>query len=373
MARLGERLYDLDEASATGLLAASGAWRGATAARVRAAVEGLARLWPAWAALRDRLGEASDAVDRRDWADVDARLSRPVTDLADDPATHLPPAALLDLLWARADEVAAQSGALVEATSHLAPRVTDLRTRLDGLVARATAIGVEHDTEVAEAAHAVAHVSALAAGDPLHAEADRAVVAAAEALSRAYALVTTLEAQRDGLDDDLRDASTRLDELAVLVGEGRDHLVRARDRVAAPSGLLAPLDLAVLDDEPLGLRPWLARIRRAAERGDWRAASIGLHRWRQVADVHVEHARAVAAANAAPVARRDELRGLLGGLRARAAAGGGAEDPALSQLHDRAHDLLHVAPCDLDAAAAAVDAYRRAVLVDGADAAGGAR
>ena len=253
--------------------------------------------------------------------------------------------------------------AALDAALHThAPRVTDLRQRLDGLTSRASALGVEDDTEVLEAREAVARLASLVAGDPLSPEMDREVLVAADEVEHAYALVTTLEAQRDTLPQAVEHAATVLDELERLVGEGRTALARARDRIAAPEGLLAPVDTGVLEHGPMGLVAWLDRLRETAAAGRWRAATIGLHRWQQVADVHLDHARRVVEANAAPVARRDELRGLLAGLRARAAAGGRVEEPGLASLHGEADALLQVAPCDLRAAATAVEAYRRAVL-----------
>jgi hypothetical protein len=71
-----------------------------------------------------------------------------------------------------------------------------------------------------------------------------------------------------------------------------------------------------------------------------------------------EAERAVVAA----MAKRDELRGLLGAYKAKAARLGGAEDSGLAQRYDLARDLLWTAPCDLAAAEAAVTAYQQAVL-----------
>jgi len=60
--------------------------------------------------------------------------------------------------------------------------------------------------------------------------------------------------------------------------------------------------------------------------------------------------------------RRDELRGLLDAYRAKAGRTGGAENAALAASYQQAHDLLWTAPCDLDAADAAVTRYQQAVL-----------
>ena len=71
-----------------------------------------------------------------------------------------------------------------------------------------------------------------------------------------------------------------------------------------------------------------------------------------------EAERAVVAA----MDKRDELRGLLGAYKAKAARLGAVEDPGLARHYDRARELLWTAPCDLAAAEAAVTGYQQAVL-----------
>ena len=65
---------------------------------------------------------------------------------------------------------------------------------------------------------------------------------------------------------------------------------------------------------------------------------------------------------ATAMGRRDELRGLLGAYKAKAARLGSAEDSELAARYDHAHELLWTAPCDLTAAAAAVTGYQQAIL-----------
>ncbi len=62
------------------------------------------------------------------------------------------------------------------------------------------------------------------------------------------------------------------------------------------------------------------------------------------------------------MAKRDELRGLLGAYKAKAARLGAVEDSRLAEHYDRARTLLWTAPCDLAAAEAAVAGYQQAVL-----------
>ena len=61
------------------------------------------------------------------------------------------------------------------------------------------------------------------------------------------------------------------------------------------------------------------------------------------------------------LARRDELRGRLDAYTARAARVGRAEQPHIDRLQQEAGALLWIAPCDLAAAAAAVERFRRAL------------
>jgi hypothetical protein len=61
------------------------------------------------------------------------------------------------------------------------------------------------------------------------------------------------------------------------------------------------------------------------------------------------------------LSQRDELRGLLDAYKAKAARLGAAEDTSLCGLYDAAQALLWTAPCDLNAASAAVTSYQQAV------------
>jgi hypothetical protein len=63
--------------------------------------------------------------------------------------------------------------------------------------------------------------------------------------------------------------------------------------------------------------------------------------------------------------RRDELRGLLDGYRARVKRLGAAENADLRARYQHARELLWTAPCDLSASADAVTIYQQAVLALG--------
>jgi hypothetical protein len=66
---------------------------------------------------------------------------------------------------------------------------------------------------------------------------------------------------------------------------------------------------------------------------------------------------------AAPLREREDLRGLLGAYRDRAASNGLAEDAALEDRYRSARDMLWSAPCDLTTARSLVAEYQHAVRV----------
>jgi hypothetical protein len=61
------------------------------------------------------------------------------------------------------------------------------------------------------------------------------------------------------------------------------------------------------------------------------------------------------------LAARNELRGRLDVYRAKALSRGLAEDATLDPLGERARAALYIAPCDLDAARAALHEYQDAL------------
>jgi hypothetical protein len=113
---------------------------------------------------------------------------------------------------------------------------------------------------------------------------------------------------------------------------------------------------------PAIAEPPLASLAATADGGRWDRLGAELDRCEAELAAAAGQTRDLTQAAAAAVARRDELRGLLGAYKAKAARLGGAESVALAEHYDQAHELLWTAPCDLAAAQAAVTAYQRAIL-----------
>jgi hypothetical protein len=180
----------------------------------------------------------------------------------------------------------------------------------------------------------------------------------------------------DRLQEEVAAAATRVHELVRLRDDARQRIAGVtaaaatarsarEDAVAAWRQAAAKIAAGALPPEPAGLAdlsarladlgPLLAsgRLTRLASELDLLDRELGT-----ATAAFKEAERGVVAA----MAKRDELRGLLGAYKAKAGRLGAVEDPGLAERYDRARDLLWTAPCDLAAAEAEVAGYQRAVL-----------
>jgi hypothetical protein len=179
----------------------------------------------------------------------------------------------------------------------------------------------------------------------------------------------------------------RLHEEVVAVAARVDELVRVRDgagqriagvtaaaatarsaredAVAAWQQAAAKIAAGALPPEPAGLADLSARLAGLdplLASGRWTRLASELDLLdRELATATASFKEAERAVVAA-MAKRDELRGLLGAYKAKAARLGAIEDPGLAERYDRARDLLWTAPCDLTVAETAVAGYQQAVL-----------
>jgi hypothetical protein len=161
----------------------------------------------------------------------------------------------------------------------------------------------------------------------------------------------------------LRDeAHQRVDEVraaATAARAARDDAVAAWQRAAEK---IAAAALPPPPAEPDGLSARLAGLGPLLDGGRWPRLASELDLLdRELTTATAQFKEAERAAVSA-LARRDELRGLLGAYKAKAARLGAVEDAALAERYAQARDLLWTAPCDLAAAEAAVVGYQQAVL-----------
>jgi len=370
-------LLELDSSFGKQLLAGA-ELTGETKRRWDVTAATLATLWQVYEAYSAVVGQAAEAAARhlgpRELAAITALLTGRSVQLAPGPA----PLAGRDVAdsgrenLTLATAVARMRGAFTSVTevvsaaeqvwTEMAGRLDAIGTELARVEPQAATLGDEAlGGNLVSAQGTLARLRDTLNSDPL-------------ALCQPGGGVDTSAADR--LQERVAAAVARVDELVRLRDEAHGRIgdlttaaATARsareDAVAAWQQAAAKIVAAALPPPPADLADVSARL---ADLGTLLAAG----RWtrlgseldlldRELATATASFQDAERAAVAA-LARRDELRGLLGAYKAKAARLGGAEDAALAERHDRARDLLWTAPCDLAAAEAAVAGYQQAVL-----------
>lgn len=330
--------------------------RGRSAEQATKASALLEGLWLHFPLLKEAADKLEKALAEQDRATAEALVNgRDGITLPDGSTTSAP--ALLASLEHDADRASEAVAELATAWRNVLPRLDALTNQLRQAAAVADDLGMPNDPRLSAARSAVEDLADAATADPLGVDLDQA-----EQLVRQA--VTELEERqrtRATIGSELTAAGARLDHLAGLIAAGAGAREAAETRIVDARGLVDPLDPNLLDAGDAALRPWLARLRAQAAAGAWPAAAKSLEQWQQAADRLEARAAAVAAANRAPLERRNDLRGLLDAYRAKAAARGLAEDPNLTALYRAAREALFAFRCDVRQAEARVREYGRAI------------
>lgn len=347
---------DLDNGTLTGATAV--AWADATAA--------VSQLWDGYRLLTDVIARARAVRDQKRISDAERAeyanlvlggsitLSTTTVPLAQrgllgagQVSTTCTPAGLLaamEAAFATAVGVATRAG---DVWQRLMPAAADAAAAL-ATVRRLT--GTSTPT-IDEADRRLGAFTAALASDPLGCD-ERDLTAARALIDRADAERTSAAELRDNL-------SARLAAAHRLAGDIADAEHAARAAEDAVAGRFADADIA--GSAGPDLTPDLAAIEALALAGHWSLVSPRLHDWTGRASERLAAVRDATARNTAMLAARNELRGRLDAYRAKALRRGLAEDAELTPLAEAARAALYTAPCDLDAARAAVDAYQAAL------------
>lgn len=370
-------LLELDSSFGKQLLAGA-ELTGETRRRWDATAATLATLWQvyeAYSAVVDQAAEAAAArhLGPRELAALSALLTGRSVQLASGPAPlagrDLADRGHEDLTLATA--VARMRGAFSTVTEVVAAAEhvwTDVAGRLDTAgaeLARVTPLAAALGDEalagnLASAQDELTRMRDTLNSDPLAlwqggtvdtSAADRLQERVAAAVARADELIRLRDEARQRVDE--------VQTAAVAVRAARDDAVAAWQRAAEK---IAAAALPPPPAEPADLSVRLAGLGPLMDGGRWPRLASELDLLdRELAAATARFKEAERAAVSA-LARRDELRGLLGAYKAKAARLGAVEDTALTERYDRARELLWTAPCDLTAAEAAVAGYQQAVL-----------
>jgi hypothetical protein len=169
---------------------------------------------------------------------------------------------------------------------------------------------------------------------------------------------------RGRLEDAVRirgehDKRTRGIEATIALIEAAEHeAVQAQDRALAK---IASPALPGLPAFSVALRDRLAALEGLRAKGRWIELATRAAELEQATANALDQARETTELITGLLDRRDELRGRLDAYKAKAGRLGLAEDTALTELHQRAQDLLWTSPCDLRRATVALADYQRAI------------
>jgi hypothetical protein len=338
---------------------------GVTATAWADASDALGRLWQGHRQLTEVIDRARALRDRRRLSDSDrAAYAHEVLGSSITLSTSTVPLAQRGLLGvgqvsttcSPAELLAAMEAAFATAV-HVVTRAGERWRRLLPAAADAAA-ALAHARNAGasgaaldEADRLLGTFTATMAGDPLGA--DPAVLDRVRALiDRADAERTSATELRAWIDQRLRDART----LAAQIDTARRAAEAAREAAAGrfPEHRIA----TVRGADP---RADLVAIEALAAAGQWALISPRLAAWNRQARDRLAALRESADRNTGLLAERSELRGRLEAYRAKALRRGLGEDAGLTPLAEAARTALYEAPCDLDTARAAVNAYQDAL------------
>ncbi|HEV7559430.1 MAG TPA: hypothetical protein VGO00_28335, partial [Kofleriaceae bacterium] len=202
----------------------------------------------------------------------------------------------------------------------------------------------------------IAAIRDALANDPLSAahdyatEIEPALATAKRRITAAREDASVLTAEMFAAESALASLRSERDAAAAVVEE-----CRAKIALAQPPPYFC--DAHVVDE----LAAWLRRLADTLHDGRGDAARVGITSWSAQLHARRDECATALHLSRALLDRRRELRGLLDGFHAKAQAIGCASQPALAELHRRAHTLLHSRPTPLDEAEKLVDSYRRGV------------
>jgi hypothetical protein len=167
----------------------------------------------------------------------------------------------------------------------------------------------------------------------------------------------TLDRQCQQLQSDFATAPQLLQQLTQLNRDSIAAYTESQSKITHDLPTIAPLPVA----EIVELELWLERLSAKFAAGIIAPVRIGLTNWRNKMQAYTIAAESALTANRLPLDRRQELRGRLDALAAKALAKGKAEDPVLTDLATQARQVLYSSPTDLNLAIDLVRQYEQAL------------
>ena len=167
----------------------------------------------------------------------------------------------------------------------------------------------------------------------------------------------TLDLQRQQLQADFATAPQLLQQLTQLNRDAIAAHTESQAKIQHDLPIISPLPIA----EIVELERWLARLVAKCADGIIAPVRVGLTNWLDKVQAYTIAAASALTANRLPLDRRQELRGRLDALSAKALAKGKAEDPVLTDLATQARQALYSSPTDLNLAIELVRKYEQSL------------
>lgn len=171
-------------------------------------------------------------------------------------------------------------------------------------------------------------------------------------------LKTTLERlvkQQNQIRANLEIAHELMTQLIDLNQQAIAAFTESKEKVVDHSMLRTPLEQEKID----ALKDWLTRLETKMSEGLLTSVGVGLNNWITKAKEYIASEQETWEANKTPLDTRQELRGRLDALIAKALARGLVENATLSELAAQAKQLLYTRPTPLAKAAELVSLYEK--------------
>jgi hypothetical protein len=167
--------------------------------------------------------------------------------------------------------------------------------------------------------------------------------------------LATLAQQRQQLQADLTIAKQQLEELQQINRDSIAAFTASHAKIIHILPMVCPLPV----EELIELERWLERLVAKFEAGIIPPVRVGLTNWLSKVQAYTTAAQSAVIANRLPLDTRQELRGRLDALTAKALAKRKAEDPILADLAIRSRQVLYSSPTDLNLAIDLVKSYEQ--------------
>ena len=374
---IGTNLLELDGSFGKRLLAGA-QLGGQTKQRWDEAGAVLASLWEVYSAYSAVIDRATKVLTGRlgpgELAEITAlmtgpsiQLARPAPlgrrDLADAGRQELTLASAVTQMRRAFAAVTVVVSAAEQVWNEMASRLDGVSTELGRAAALAASLGDEALTgELAAAQAELARLRDVLNSDPLVLRfGDGVDTSGADRLRDRVGAVAARAAELARLRDGARDRVAMVTAAAAEARAAHEDAVAACQRAAEKI-----TDVPQVPADRTDLATRIAALDTLLAAGRWTRLSSELDLLERELASATGYFRDTERAVAALLSKRDELRGLLDAYKAKAARLGAAEDPHLAARYDQARALLWTAPCDLTAAADAVNGYQQAVLAIGA-------